>query len=811
MSKRTSLGQGLGFIADDPQWRRACSYVHSIFDTYIDRAIAREQERAERPFNSEAKEDLHSTSKEGTSTMFQEIWKSNKDCKFLRDQLLNVFLGAKDTATIGISDVFFHLARHPNVWHKLRQEVLQHDVLLDTGSFSSLKYLQAVLQESLRLLSPVDVSFRTCIRDCVLPAGGGTYGDFPFYVQRGSRIESRIGVVHRDNEIWGEDAESFVPERWLDGSSKPVYIPFLEGGRTCPSQQMTMVQYAWILIRFAQQFEAIDNRDDTFEFIEDIKFGKQSKNGVRISLRQRLEQDLLVGAFPTFAFRYYVSPTDAIEAEMSDSSSLSSPPSSEDEAVKLAVNKPTGINRYFKPAPKPDGIKEASPPPPTRRAPSPPHEYGFQDNSDIAVSFLKTLILWALASSDAVQAIIKDSYKQARHEDDKNQPLSVQSWGRDGYKRRYWLVEGQDDTHFRLYRENSGINAKTNTWWSVAGTIEEIKAVAEKLDEENTPHARTLRDRIRAALPRFEAGEDKRKRRDYRQARKAAFARPEPGYSIYEGRTRGKRMRYTYSDDEADTSDVVSTRRSDRQSGVSTPAEVQPTVTASGRHVRSKYAGTYGESIMVDNGTRLRETTGQVMNGRSTRSTRQSASSNLRGGHRQTDQYDSDESMEDEPETPESGHPWDNSDNDDDAIDFEGDDEDEGEDRDDFEMANEDLSEPRSLIVKLPLRKASSSFEQRPNGILKESEPPPPVRFTPPMQLPGNDAPNGTLPQVPENSNSRNGVIGMSTGKEELQSKAEELSAPPYPLKQPPPATFETMTPPSAIPAGPVWHMSGAS
>lgn len=120
---------------------------------------------------------------------------------------------------------------------------------------------------------------------------------------------------------------------------------------------------------------------------------------------------------------------------------------------------------------------------------------------------LKTLILWSLSSSDAVQAIIKESYKQARHDDDKNQPLSVQPWGRDGYKRKYWLIEGQDDTQFRLYRENSGITAKTNVWLSVAGTIDEIKAVADRLDEENTPHARNLRDKIRAAIPRFEAGE----------------------------------------------------------------------------------------------------------------------------------------------------------------------------------------------------------------------------------------------------------------------------------------------------------------
>jgi hypothetical protein len=121
---------------------------------------------------------------------------------------------------------------------------------------------------------------------------------------------------------------------------------------------------------------------------------------------------------------------------------------------------------------------------------------------------LKTLILWSLPASDAVQATLKESYKQSRHDDDKNQPLSVQPWGRDGYKRNYWLIEGQDDTHFRVYRENNGATAKTNTWFNVAGNIEEITRLADKLDEENTPHARTLRDRIRAAVPRFEAGEE---------------------------------------------------------------------------------------------------------------------------------------------------------------------------------------------------------------------------------------------------------------------------------------------------------------
>lgn len=117
------------------------------------------------------------------------------------------------------------------------------------------------------------------------------------------------------------------------------------------------------------------------------------------------------------------------------------------------------------------------------------------------------MITWSLGSSESVQNIIKEKYKQQRHDDDKNQPLSVQSWGRDGDKRRYWLIEGHDDTHFRLYRESNPA-LKHVTWRSVAGTIDELKQVAARLEEDGSQAARKLCDSINAGIPRFEAGED---------------------------------------------------------------------------------------------------------------------------------------------------------------------------------------------------------------------------------------------------------------------------------------------------------------
>lgn len=194
---------------------------------------------------------------------------------------------------------------------------------------------------------------------------------------------------------------------------------------------------------------------------------------------------------------------------------------------------------------------------------------------------------WTLSSSDAVRAIIAQQYKN-RHDDDLNIPLSVQPWGSDGDKRRYFLIEGNDDTSFRVYRESNPAGLQ-RTWWSVAGNIEELKALSEKLEtQDGGPKAKAFSKKIMNSIPRFEATEEKRRRREYRQMRKEQFRRPEPGFSLYEGRTRGKRMKYTYSEDEADFFSDSTTRRSTRNTRHHTPTEPSgPVTTASGRQVRA--------------------------------------------------------------------------------------------------------------------------------------------------------------------------------------------------------------------------------
>lgn len=116
--------------------------------------------------------------------------------------------------------------------------------------------------------------------------------------------------------------------------------------------------------------------------------------------------------------------------------------------------------------------------------------------------------MWSLSSSEAVSGIIKDKYKQQRHPEDENQPLSVQPWGLDGDKRRYFLIQGLEDSNFRVYREGSRYT-KNAHWYSQAGTIDEVKALAEKLEKEDaSQRARTLSNRMINAIPMFEATEE---------------------------------------------------------------------------------------------------------------------------------------------------------------------------------------------------------------------------------------------------------------------------------------------------------------
>lgn len=223
----------------------------------------------------------------------------------------------------------------------------------------------------------------------------------------------------------------------------------------------------------------------------------------------------------------------------------------------------------------------------------------------------------------------------------------------------------------------------------------------------------------------------KRKRRDYRNARKAQFTRPGLGFSLYEGRTRGKRHKYTFSDEEEGVSDAPSTRRSNRQSGLSTPAEpAGPTFTASGRQVRSRVGGAYGESVLsgqheIAEAPAIKNTNGTEVAEEEPVSRGRTRGSALRNGvtqkvrsRKHIEGYNALDEMEDESDATSSGGDWEGADDDEVDANISEDEDDEDADMSDDEAsiadeedyAEEDANEqspdrPGSLVVSLRYQK----------------------------------------------------------------------------------------------------------
>ncbi|KAG0061694.1 hypothetical protein BGZ89_011242 [Linnemannia elongata] len=129
----------------------------------------------------------------------------------LRDVFVNFMIAGRDTTAQGLSWQFYLLMTHPRVMKNLVREI---DIVLQ-GSHSytyetmmhELPYLKAVFHETLRLYPPVPKNVKMAVDDDILPGGLRVY--------RGDVIGISSYCLGRNKNVWGEDAEQFVPERWL--------------------------------------------------------------------------------------------------------------------------------------------------------------------------------------------------------------------------------------------------------------------------------------------------------------------------------------------------------------------------------------------------------------------------------------------------------------------------------------------------------------------------------------------------------------------------------------------------------------------
>lgn len=252
-------------------FKKSCRIVHDVTNYYVQQAL-----RQAKGFGKETPSEASLASMWAMQT---------RDPLEIRNQALNVLVAAFDTTSITLTNSVFHLARHPECYQKLRKEALSWDGSLLTGdSIKTFQYLRAVVNETLRLNTPATFNSRIALQDTLLPTGGGHDGQSPIFVPKGDVVSTSIYSVQRNTEIYGEDADSFRPERWDEvRPSHWEYLPFSVGPRVCPGQKLAMAQCSYVLLQLARRFSLLENRDQTWELIERYMVSTSSRNGAQVA------------------------------------------------------------------------------------------------------------------------------------------------------------------------------------------------------------------------------------------------------------------------------------------------------------------------------------------------------------------------------------------------------------------------------------------------------------------------------------------------------------------------------------------------
>ncbi|ESZ92114.1 hypothetical protein SBOR_7493 [Sclerotinia borealis F-4128] len=255
--------------------------VHRMVDKFVEGRLRQNEDEEKSP---------ESNSEKKSFSLLDELAKVNQDPVRLRHETLQVLNAGRDTTGSLLGWTFYYLARNPAIYSKLRSIILSAfgpaGSEISFQSLRSCKYLQYVIDESLRVGAPVPINDRTCNEDTILPRGGGSDGTQPMFCPAGSRVLYSTYAMQYRKDIWGEDADEFKPERWEGRRAGWEFIPFGGGPRKCIGQQFSLTEASYIIVRFLQKYDQIENLEKPGPVLYHHAVTNRSRNGVQVRLHR---------------------------------------------------------------------------------------------------------------------------------------------------------------------------------------------------------------------------------------------------------------------------------------------------------------------------------------------------------------------------------------------------------------------------------------------------------------------------------------------------------------------------------------------
>ena len=175
----------------------------------------------------------------------------------LVDQLMTFLAAGHETTSTAMLWAIYLLSINPDMQTRLREEVRaslpspDSDASIMAADIDHLPYLNAVCSEVLRHHAPIPITLRKAAVDTTIVGEA---------VPKGTTIYLAPWATNRDPKLWGEDAEEFRPDRWLNDASggaesNYAFMTFVHGPRSCIGEKFARGEFACLLATWVGRFE----------------------------------------------------------------------------------------------------------------------------------------------------------------------------------------------------------------------------------------------------------------------------------------------------------------------------------------------------------------------------------------------------------------------------------------------------------------------------------------------------------------------------------------------------------------------------
>ncbi|KAI5476048.1 cytochrome P450, family 46, subfamily A (cholesterol 24(S)-hydroxylase) [Pseudohyphozyma bogoriensis] len=202
----------------------------------------------------------------------------------LMGQMTTFMLAGYETTALALTWLFWTLSRYRPVQDRLRAEIREARAKalaegkdeIGYDELDALEYLGAVVREILRTEPSAPNTRRQPTKDSIIPLSepittksGKTLTSI--FVPAGTDIFVSMVASNMSTQVFGDDAEVFRPERWLDGtvsekgSAPGVYsqlMTFLGGPRGCIGYKFAVMEIKAIIFVLIDQF-VFEERDSS--------------------------------------------------------------------------------------------------------------------------------------------------------------------------------------------------------------------------------------------------------------------------------------------------------------------------------------------------------------------------------------------------------------------------------------------------------------------------------------------------------------------------------------------------------------------